>query len=259
MNCVKHPETPAVAFCRTCGKALCTACERPSRGTIFCSEHVPAAESFTAAPPPPPSGSQPGAGANPSAGAAGGYSPYTAPAGAAKPASEIHASPGLAFVLGLIPGVGAIYNGQYVKGLMHVVILGVLINIISSDSAHGMEPLFGMLIAAWVFYMAFEAYHTARKRQLGQPVDEFSSIVPMRGRPSALPAGPVVLIAIGVAFLLNTMEVIRFSQLIRFWPLGLIALGAYMLYERVSPAPRPLPPPASTPYLESGHEQRTHF
>ena len=35
-----------------------------------------------------------------------------------------------------------------------------------------------MLAAFWA-YMAFEAYHTARKRQLGQPVDEFSSLVPM--------------------------------------------------------------------------------
>ena len=30
-------------------------------------------------------------------------------------------SPGLAFFLGWIPGVGAIYNGQYAKGLVHAV------------------------------------------------------------------------------------------------------------------------------------------
>ncbi len=119
-----------------------------------------------------------------------GYSPYTAPIATA--AYRISgASPGLAFLLGLIPGVGAIYNGQYVKGLMHVVILGVLISIVSSDEASGgFEPLFGMMIGVWVFYMAFEAYHTARKRQLGQPVDEFSSLVSLRGRPwFAFPGG----------------------------------------------------------------------
>ena len=60
------------------------------------------------------------------------------------PPRDAGASPGLAFLLGLIPGVGAIYNGQYVKGLMHVVILGILISIVSSGSAGGMEPLFGM-------------------------------------------------------------------------------------------------------------------
>ena len=43
MNCVNHPEQPAVAFCRTCGKALCVNCQRPVQGTVFCEEHFPAA------------------------------------------------------------------------------------------------------------------------------------------------------------------------------------------------------------------------
>ena len=41
-------------------------------------------------------------------------------------------SPGLAFVLGLIPGVGAIYNGQYAKGLVHVIIIGLIISMLSN-------------------------------------------------------------------------------------------------------------------------------
>ena len=222
MNCINHPEIPAVAFCRMCGKALCPGCERPSQGTIFCAEHAP-----VVAPPPAPSSIM--ADPNP-------YSAYAPPvANPIPPPRDAGASPGLAFLLGLIPGVGAIYNGQYVKGLMHVVILGILISIVSSGSAGGMEPLFGMMIGAWVFYMAFEAYHTARKRQLGQTVDEFSSIVPMRGRSSSFPAGPVALIGIGVLVLLNTLDIVRFSQLIRYWPVALIALGGYMLYERVTP------------------------
>lgn len=220
MNCVNHLDTPAVAFCRTCGKSLCPACERPAQGTIFCAEHVPGAAANST---PPPGNSPPDQ-----------FSPYTAP-GPPPARSDVGASPGLAFLLGLIPGVGAIYNGQYVKGLVHVVILGILISIVSSDASGGMEPLFGLLIGVWVFYMAFEAYHTARKRQLGQTVDEFSSIVPLRGRPSSFPAGPVALIAIGVLFLLNTLDIVRFSQLIRYWPIALIVLGAYMLYERVTP------------------------
>ena len=28
----------------------------------------------------------------------------------------------------------------------------------------------------------------------------------------------------------------RLSQLVRYWPVALIALGAYMLYERVTPS-----------------------
>ena len=165
------------------------------------------------------------------------FLPYTAPASTAIP--DAGASPGLAFLLGLIPGVGAIYNGQYVKGLLHVVILGILISIVSSDqAAGGLEPLFGMMIGVWVFYMAFEAYHTAKKRQLGQAVDEFSSLVSLRGQPSTFPVAPAILIAVGLLFLLNNMDIVRFSQIIRYWPIALIALGVYMLYERLSASDR---------------------
>jgi TM2 domain-containing membrane protein YozV len=144
------------------------------------------------------------------------------------------ASPGLAFVLGLIPGVGAIYNSQYAKGVIHVVILGTLISITSSGGAHGLEPLFGMLIGIWYFYMPFEAYHTARKRQLGEQPDEFSSIFPLRARRSGVPIGPVVLIGLGVLFLLSTMDIVELRDIVRYWPLALIGIGAYMLYCRVS-------------------------
>jgi Domain of unknown function (DUF5668) len=85
-----------------------------------------------------------------------------------------------------------------------------------------------------VFYMAFEAYHTARKRQLGQRVDEFSSLVSLHGQGSHFPVAPAILIAVGLLFLLNNMDIIRFSMFIRYWPIALIVLGVYMLYERVS-------------------------
>ncbi len=202
MNCFKHPELAAVAFCRTCGRPLCQSCQRAVEGTIVCEDHAP--QQIVAQPAPPP----------------------------AHPNGDI--SPGLAFVLGLIPGVGAIYNGQYAKGIVHVVVFGMLISITASGSIGGYEPLFGLLIAIWYFYMPFEAYHTARKRQLGEPVDEFSSVFPLRAGRSGFPMGPLVLIALGAIFLLNTMGFFRFEQIIRWWPAGLIVLGAYMLYERLA-------------------------
>lgn len=242
MNCTNHPDLPAIAYCRACGKALCEECRRSADGTIFCAEHAPVPA--------------PVADVNPS--------PYTAPAplpplpmAGGIPPADASTSPGLAFVLGLIPGVGAIYNGQYVKGLIHVVILGLLIGIVSSDEASGnLEPLFGMMIAVWVFYMAFEAYHTAKKRQFGLPVDEFSSIVPRRSPHSSFPLAPVVLIALGVLFLLNTLEILRFSQVLRYWPIALIGLGVYMLYERLSHSERMSNNGGAPPVGEASHERR---
>ena len=80
--------------------------------------------------------------------------------------------------------------------------------------------------------MAFEAYHTAAKRQRGEAVDEFSSIFPLKAAGKGFPVGPVLLIAIGVIFLLETMQVVRLYQILKYWPVFLIALGCYMLYVR---------------------------
>jgi hypothetical protein len=174
------------------------------------------------------------------------YSPYTAPPTAAPPPMWVanpSVSPGLAFILGFIPGVGAIYNGQYAKGLIHVLVLGTLISILSSGHLGSGEPLFGLMISAWFFYMAFEAYHTARRRQLGQPVDEFSSVFPLRGKAGRFPVGPVILIAIGILFLLNNFDLIHFYDIARYWPVFLIALGGYMLYTRLT-SPIPASPEA---------------
>jgi hypothetical protein len=148
-------------------------------------------------------------------------------------------SPGLAFLLGLIPGVGAIYNGQYAKGLVHAVIFGLLVSINSSNAAGELEPLVGLLTAIFFFYQAFEAYHTAQRRLRGEAVDEFSSILPLGGPAgrSGFPMGPLVIIGIGVLFLLNTLDVLRLHDVLRFWPMLLILLGGWLLYVRVAGPP----------------------
>lgn len=212
MNCQNHPETPATAFCRTCGKALCEECRRDAWGTVYCAEHLAAP---AAAPPP----LQPG-------------SPFPAPQ--FSPAACANCHPGWALALGLaIPGVGAIYNGQYAKGLVHAVIFGLLVSITSSG-AGGLEPLFGLLIAAWVFYMGFEAYHTAWKRRRGEPVDEFSSIINLHGRTDRFPVAGIALILLGALLLLNTLDLLDFRYVVRYWPVLLIVLGIYLLYARAT-------------------------
>lgn len=213
MNCINHPETPALAYCRVCGKALCADCKRTAQGTIFCSEHLPEAAASTTAPP---------------------AVPAAAPAAAPPVSTAADVSPGLACLLGFIPGVGAIYNGQYAKGLVHAIIFGLLVSIESSGAAGDLAPLFGILIGVWVMYMALEAFHTARKRRAGELVDEFSSILNVRGSAGRFPVGAVTLIALGVLLLLSTMEVIQFRYLLRYWPILLILAGVYMLYVRVT-------------------------
>ena len=135
MDCVNHPGTIATAFCQTCGKALCQGCVRTAQGgQVFCEPCSAAWQSF--------------------------QQPFAAqyPVGAPNPAA--------AAVLGLIPGVGAFYNGQFFKGIIHVVIFAVLISITDH------YPIFGLFIAAWILYQSFEAFHTAKARRDGQPLPD---------------------------------------------------------------------------------------
>ncbi len=231
MNCANHPDVPAAAYCRTCGKPLCVNCKREAMGTIFCEEHVPPVPSahFTA---PPYSASAPPPPAEPGSYVPPGGAPFTATAGAV--VRKGGPSPGLAFLLGLIPGVGAIYNGQYAKGLIHAVVFGILISIINNHPHNGLEPLVAILMAVWFFYMAFEAYHTARKRREGERVDEFSSLVELNRPAAGFPAGAIVLIVLGALLLLDQTDIVPLERLIRYWPVGLILIGVYMIYARTA-------------------------
>jgi hypothetical protein len=143
-------------------------------------------------------------------------------------------SPVLAGILGFIPGVGAVYNGQFAKGILHVMIFGLLVSIVAADGTGDLRPMFVFLLILMGIYMPIEAYRTARSIERGEPVEEFSGILSVFGSKKPSPAGGVVLIAVGVVFLLNTLGYWRVGDLVRFWPLLLVALGAYMLYRSVS-------------------------
>jgi hypothetical protein len=175
-------------------------------------------------------------------------------------------SPGIAMLLGFIPGVGAMYNGQFMKGFVHVVIFVLLI--IASSNVSGW---FGPLIAFWIFYMAFDAYKTAQAKMLGLPLPDplgldklfgiqessapavpfaapatsasapaanvaaATSPAPVADQPVAdpqqTPVGAIVLIALGVLFLLGNIGIFNLH---RMWPLFLIGLGLWIAYKHMS-------------------------
>ena len=194
-------------YCRACGKALAQADVHQAQGALYCKEHAPQ----QSAPSSPYNAS-----------------PYTAPL--PPPVSNNGVSPGLAFVLGFVPGVGVIYNGQYAKGLVHVAVVGILFSILNADIPDRFEPLLILMLVAFWAYMPFEAFHTARNRQLGLPVDELSSLVPSGG--SQFPAAPVILIGLGTVMLLDNLGLLDVRRMLRFWPALLIGAGVYMLYNR---------------------------
>jgi hypothetical protein len=86
MNCATHAEVQSEAFCTQCGRALCTECIRKVRDSVYCENCLEASIKS--------GGKSEGKSAGPGTQTIGGDNPDTA------------------FVLGLIPGVGAIYNGE---------------------------------------------------------------------------------------------------------------------------------------------------
>ena len=243
MNCAVHPQSEAVAFCRTCGKALCENCQRDVMGAIYCEPCIAARLQ--------------------------GQVPISAAAPMPRPPVQSGApNPTTAGLLGFIPGVGAMYNGQFMKAFAHVVIFVMLIL-----AANTISGIFGVLIAFFVIYMAFEAYKTAEAHRMGLPapdplgLDKMFGIqestghhstpaatmgaaqnppaqAPMSAMPPPVqvapppasprdntPIGAIVLIGLGVLFLLSNFSMVDSE---RIWPLFLIGIGLWIAYKRIN-------------------------
>jgi len=159
------------------------------------------------------------------------------------------------------------YNGQFTKAFAHVVIFVLLI--IGTNTSGNLAGIFGGLIAFFVFYMAFEAYKTAEAKRHGLPMPDplgldrmlgiqepqqqiHSTSVPSVGSAAAYPPvtpqplqvepppppprdnapiGAIVLIALGVIFLLDNLQILRMHHL---WPLFLIGIGLWIAYKRTA-------------------------
>ena len=145
--CVNHPDAAVTAYCQNCGKGLCSACARTVQGNIYCE---PCMVSRMAGAP----AGMPGPGPIPP----GNFGPGVPP----PPGPNV----GTATLLGFIPGVGAMYNGQYIKAIVHVLVFVILM---------GMADrywFFWLLLGFWVLYQVFDSHQTAHARRYGMPLPD---------------------------------------------------------------------------------------
>jgi hypothetical protein len=233
MKCAVHTDVDAVAYCRNCGKPLCSACARPIRDVIYCEDCLAATLGLPG--PVPPSTEVPasGEGATP-------QNPYAAPAYSVPPApgapgapvaagAPRHISnPSIAFILGFFPGLGAVYNGEYNKALIHIVIFAAMIVGLNGDLGDGATTALALLLAGFIFYMAIDAMRSAKARNQGLPASD-----PLENWSKDRPVGPIILIGLGALFLLNNFSWFPFYRMQRLWPLILIAAGALMFRNRI--------------------------
>jgi hypothetical protein len=199
MTCAVHTDREATGYCRNCGKALCPECTREVRGALYCEDCL---SNLLAGP----------------------LSPANSDGSAA---AHSDTNPALAATLGFIPGLGAVYNGEYVKALIQVLIFGGLIAGVSSDMSSGYIAFLSIALGCFYCYMPIDAYRVAKARRAGQAEPE--PLVEARG---ARPIGAFLLILIGVLFLLSNFGLLQTDWFEKAWPIGLIALGGWLIWDR---------------------------
>lgn len=197
MNCAYHTHNAAVVNCNGCGKSLCPACDHRIKGFPYCQDCIVAGVELL----------------------------RNKDQAIFVPIVKKQTSPFLATLLSLFcPGLGAAYNGQTSKALIHfVVFIGLFqMAIISSGTAIFVLGFIGM----W-FYAALDSWRTAQIIRSGITPNAAEDVLVQRFSGNTKLWG-IVLTVIGSSFFLqmffNLHAIMNFVL-----PVLLIGLGLYLL------------------------------
>jgi len=200
MNCAYHTAIMANVNCNGCGKALCPSCDHRIKGFPYCQDCIVAGvellrnkhQAF--------------------------YVPIV----------KKQTSPFIAAILSFCPGLGAAYNGQTSKALVHFLATVGLFQmaILSGGMAIFVLGFFGM----WMF-TGLDAWRTAQLIRSGVTPEDAEDVLIQRFAGNGKLWG-IVLSVIGVSFVLQTF--FNIQVLVNFiLPALLIGLGMYLLRQVV--------------------------
>jgi len=177
--------------CRLCGHPLCGACAVEIQGVPYCRDCL---QSRIEQP---------------------------LPTAVVPPPSDMR-SPKVAGWLSVMPGLGLLYLGEYVKALtVALIFMGAIHFADQSDVGGILPPL------VWFGQMFYTIQEARRLRRSGAPEEPIPS-KPMQDKDSPLWGG--ILIGIGVLFLLDQFEMLNFGEIFeKFWPALIIVLGIQIL------------------------------
>ncbi len=192
MNCYQHQDQAAVGECTFCQRPICGACDQVVDAAHVCPDCAREAVKF--------------------------YRNSKTPA-------YRSINPAAAAWLGLIPTLGAIYNGTYLRALYQFAAF-CLIGLFAD--AAGLEALGVLGGILFYIYTIIDAYRMAKKLQAGilagdtmpRPKFQHGELVWGGG-----------LILLGVFFLLHNFDVVNFEFLGKLWPLILLAGGGYLIWQ----------------------------
>lgn len=197
MKCSYHADREHQEFCTACGKGLCAECTHTIKLKPYCQECLEGAADWMAA-----------------------------------RGRQAKDAPRRAAWLALIPGMGAVYNSEYLKAATYFAVFAALLML--GSRVHG---VFGFGAMVFLVFTMFDSYRSAEGRALraaGPPEAP--------GEDRAILAWGVVLVVLGLLFLLQNL--IPFHFLHRLWPLLFIGLGGYLVYRALGEKKRAraLPP-----------------
>src|SRR5262244_1385758 len=202
MNCSYHAKNPSTVQCSQCARSLCPACDHRIRGFPFCQDCIVAGVEMLR---------------------------YQQSRSSDAHVIRRKTSPFVATLLSFfVPGLGAAYNGQTSKAIVHFAIFASFFQMAVVTDGF---PFFILgVLGTWLF-AAVDACRTAQLMRAGLAPDAEEDVIARRlyGNPFAW---GVTLIVIGTLFLLHTLLGIQLPVR-ELLPVALVALGAYMLFDYI--------------------------
>lgn len=200
MYCIYHQKNPAVVQCNRCARPLCPACDHRIRGFPFCQDCIVAGVELLR---------------------------QQSPSEASRVVQR-RSSPFVATLLSFVPGLGAAYNGQTSKAIVHFAIFASFFQM--AVMTNGVHFFVLGVLGTWLF-AAVDACRTAQLMRAGLSPEAEEDVIARRlyGNPFAW---GVTLIIIGTIFLLHTLVGVQLP-IRELLPVALVALGAYMLFDYI--------------------------
>lgn len=200
MNCSYHTRNPATVQCSQCARSLCPACDHRIRGFPFCQNCIVAGVEMLRS-----------------------QQSRTPDAHVIRRQTSPFVATFLSF---FVPGLGAAYNGQTSKAIVHFAIFASFFQmaVVTDGVTFFVLGIFG----SWLF-AAVDACRTAQLMRAGLAPDAEEDAIARQlyGNPVAW---GVTLLALGGVFLAHTLIGVQFPVR-RTLPVALVILGAYMLYD----------------------------
>lgn len=129
---------------------------------------------------------------------------------------------GAAIISAIFPGVGFFYIGNKIKGIAYIFLMAFLIVLIVE--ARGNDSIiFSLLLGGFYIYQIFDSFDEVKKtRDMAPAAGEAAANVSL--------FWAFVILAVGIICQLAELDLIRYRDVGKLWPVLLIGIGAKYIY-----------------------------